>query len=125
MKDKKFKYIDDLVEEYIQLSDEQIEIPFQVNKLTEKLDVFVKDHENEVLKPDDAQQAFKIHMQLKKYAENKHELEEEMREIENQLKDFLKSLNNSKISYEKKDDNKTKITFLFWMEGEELKSNRL
>ena len=125
MKEKKFKYIDDVIEEYIRLTDEQIEIPLQASKTREKYDTFLKDHGNGVLKSDDAQHAFKIHTQLKKYDENKVELEEELGEVEGILKDFLKSLNGSKISYEKKDDNKSKLTFQFWLEGEELKSSRL
>lgn len=125
MKDKKYKYLDDVIEEYISLSDELIEVPLQVSKTREKYDTFLKDHGTEALKNDDTQHAFKIYTQLKKYEESKVELEEELREVEGVLKDFLRSLNGSKISYEKKDDNKSKITFLFWLEGEDLKSNRL
>ena len=125
MKDKKYKYIDDLIEEYIRLTDEQIEIPLHIAKSREKYDSFLKDHVDEVLKADDAQHAFKIHSQLKKYEENKQELEQELAEIESMLKEFLQTLSGLKISYEKKDDNKSKITFIFWLEGGELKSNRL
>lgn len=125
MKDKKYKYVEDVIEEYLRLTDDQIEIPLQITKAKEKYDAFLKDHENEVLKADDTQHAFKIHSQLKKYDENKTEVEKELSEVSSILKDFLHSLNACKISYEKKDDSKSKITFLFWLEGEELKSNRV
>lgn len=125
MRDKKYKYIEDVIEEYIRLTDEQIEIPLQITKAQEKYDIFLKDHENGVLKEEDAQYAFKIYFQLKKYAENKKEVEEELTEVEGILKEFLHTLKGAKISFEKKDDNKSKMTFLFWLEEEELKSNRL
>jgi hypothetical protein len=62
---------------------------------------------------------------LKKYEENKKELEDEFAEVEGVWKGFLATLKGAKISYEKKDDNKSKMTYQFWLEGEELKSNRL
>ncbi|MDQ6814019.1 MAG: hypothetical protein M3040_09790 [Bacteroidota bacterium] len=124
MKDKKYKYLEDAIEDYLQLMEQQIEIPLQIAKAKEKYEAFLKDHQNDVLDSEDAQHAFKIHSQINKFEESKKELEEELSGVETCLKGFLGTLSGSKISFEKKDENKSKMTFLFWMEGEELKSNR-
>jgi hypothetical protein len=63
-------------------------------------------------------------MQLKKYEERKNEINQELEEVENILRDFLVFLNEAKVSYEKKDDNKNKQTFLFWLEEGQVKCNR-
>ncbi len=45
--------------------------------------------------------------------------------MEDLLREFILSLNGGKISYEKKDDSdKSKITFLFWVEDNKVNCNR-
>ena len=123
MKDKKYKYLEDLVEDYLRLSDEKVDIPSQITRLQEKYEAFLEQHETELI-ADEAQPAFKLFYQLKKYEEYKSEVEQELAEVEKIFIDFLNSLNGMKISYEKKDDNKSRMTYLFWVEGEELKWSR-
>ncbi len=68
---------------------------------------------------------FKIFNQIKKHEERKAELNDELAEVEKTLKDFLSFLKGSKITFEKKDDtNKSKSTFLFWLEDEKIMSNK-
>lgn len=125
MKDKKFKHVEDLIEEYIVLTEEQIEIPLLLQKAKEKQANFLADHDNTTIKSADAQDGFKIFNQVKKLDEQKAAFESEFAEVEAEFKAFLQSINGNKISYEKKDDNKNKFTFLFWLENDEIKSNRL
>src|SRR3954451_18612103 len=101
MKDKKYKYLEDLIEDYLRLCDEKEDIPLQIAKAQEKYEAFLGEHEKE-LKADEAQPAFKLFHQLKKYEEYKIEVEDELAEVERVFKDFLRSLNDAKISYEKK-----------------------
>ena len=124
MKDKKYKYVEDVMEEYIDLTDEQIEIPLLVQKANDKYEGLKEDVNGNVLKPSDAEDGFKIFMQLRKYEERKEEIREELGEVEQLLKEFLQFLGEQKISYEKKDDNKNKVTYLFWLEDDQVKCNR-
>lgn len=125
MKDKKFKHVEDLIEEYIVLTEEQIEIPLLLQRAKEKQANFLADHDNTIIKSADAQDGFKIFNQVKKLDEQKAAFESEFAEVEAEFKAFLQSINGNKISYEKKDDNKNKFTYLFWLENDEIKSNRL
>ncbi len=125
MKAKKNKYAEDLFDEYICLSDEQIEIPLFIEKVQKKFDQHLSQDKNITYKSADAEELFKFHNQIKKYEERRKEVDEELVGAENTLKEFLKSLQGGKISYEKKDDNdKSKITYLFWLEGEKVMCNR-
>lgn len=125
MKEKKHKYVEDLFDEYIQLSDEQIEIPLFIEKSQKKFDQYLAPEKNITYKSADADNLFKFHNQIRKYEERRKEVEEELAGVENTLKEFLKSLQGGKISYEKRDDNdKSKITYLFWLEDEKVKCNR-
>jgi cobalamin-dependent methionine synthase I len=125
MKDKRYKYVEDVIEDYIELTDEQIEIPLLITKAKEKFEALKLDLNGNTIAQDDAEGAFKIYTQLKKHEERKNEVNQELAEVETILKEFLDFLNNSKLSYEKKDDNKNKHTFLFWLEDGQIKSNRL
>jgi hypothetical protein len=124
MKDKRYKYLEDVIEDYIELTDEQIEIPLLIEKAREKYDGLKLEKNGTIIAYDDAEDAFKFFMQLKKYEERKNELNQELTEVENILRDFLVFLNEAKVSYEKKDDNKNKQTFLFWLEEGQVKCNR-
>ena len=125
MKEKKHKYVEDLFDEYIQLSDEQIEIPLFIEKAQKKFDQHLSQEKEITYKSSDAEDLFKYHNQIRKYEERRKEVDEELAEVENTLKEFLTPLQGGKISYEKKDDNdKSKITYLFWLEGEKVQCNR-
>ncbi len=125
MKDKKFKHIEDLIEDYIVLTEEQIEIPLLLARAKEKQANFLADYNNATIRSADAQDGFKIFNQIKKLEEQKAAFEMELAEVEGDFKGFLQSVNGNKISYEKKDDNKNKMTFLFWLENDKIQSNRL
>ncbi len=125
MKDKKHKYLEDLFDEYIAMTDEQIEIPVLIEKAQKKFDQHLSEKKTDTYKYSDAEDLFKHHSQIKKYEERKKEIGDELAETESMLKEFLTSLQGGKISYERKDDNdKSKSTYLFWMEGDIVKSNR-
>lgn len=121
MKDKKHKYLEDVIEEYIAISEEQVEIPALIEKAVAGYQDYSKQYNGTVISATEAQFAFKCYNQLKKYNERKEEIEAEVTEIEGLLKDFLQFFEGHKISYERKDDNKTKITYLFWLEDGILK----
>jgi len=125
MKEKKHKYLEDLFDEYIMLSDEQTEIPVSIEKAQKKFDQHLNPQKDSTYKHSDAEDLFKYHNQLKKYEERKKEVGDELAEVENSLKEFLTSLQGGKVSYDKKDDNdKSKNTYVFWLEDNTLKCNR-
>jgi signal transduction histidine kinase len=124
MKDKRYKYVEDVIEDYIALTEEQIEIPLLIEKAKEKYEALNIKDKGSVIPQDDAEAAFKIFMQLKKYEERRNELNEELSGVEAILKEFIGFLKGSKVLYEKKDDSKNKLTFLFWVEEDQLKCNR-
>ncbi len=124
MKDKKHKYLEDLFDEYIQLQDEQIEMPVLIEKAQKKFDQYLSSDPNPVYKHSDAEDLYKVHTVLRKHEERKDEIGKELSEVEETIKSFLISLKGGKVSYEKKDDDKSKITFLFWLEDDEVKCNR-
>lgn len=125
MKDKKHKYLEDLFDEYIALTDEQIEIPLFIEKARKKFDQHLSEEKTVTYKSSDAEDLFKYHNQVKKYEERKKEIEDALVESENALKEFLTTLEGGKISYERKDDNdKSKSTYVFWLEGDTVKCNR-
>lgn len=123
MKDKKYKYAEDVIEDYLMLEDEQIEIPLLISKARDKYES-LKIEQGDALKPREAEDAFKIFTQLKKLEDRKIEVNEELAEVQSLLKEFLEFVNGNKISFEKKDDNKNKITYLFWLEDGNVKCNR-
>ncbi len=125
MKTKKAKHIEGVIDEYITLLDEQIEIPVLIEKANEKYNQHITEHNSYVYKPGETDDMFKIFMQIKKYEERKAALNDEFVKTESTLKDFLTFLKGGKISYEKKDDNdKSKITFLFWLQDGKVMCNR-
>jgi hypothetical protein len=81
------------------------------------------EHQNGTIRSTDAQDGFKLFSQMKKLEEQKKEFESELAEVEGSFKEFLQSVNGHKISYEKRDDNKNKMTFLFWLENDIIQSN--
>lgn len=124
MKEKKHKYLEDLFDEYIELQDEEIEIPVSIEKAQKKFGPYLSSDENVVYKQSDAEDLYKAHNVLKKFEERKSELNEELKEVEELIKSFLAKLNGGKVYYEKKDDDKAKVTFLFWLEDNQVRCNR-
>ncbi|MCW3105611.1 MAG: hypothetical protein JWQ09_117 [Segetibacter sp.] len=125
MKYKKNKHLEDIFDEYIQLQDEQIEIPLLIEKAQKKFNQYISSDQNAIYKQSEADDLYKIYTTLKKHEDRKNEINEELSEVEELLKGFLASLNGGKISYEKKDDtDKSKLTFIFWLEGDQVKCNR-
>ncbi|MEP6595935.1 MAG: hypothetical protein ABJA71_08300 [Ginsengibacter sp.] len=125
MKAKRAKHIQGVIDEYITLLDEQIEIPVLIEKANEKYNQHITEHNSYVYKPGETDDMFKIFMQIKKYDERKAALNDEFAKTESTLKDFLTFLKGGKISYEKRDDNdKSKITFLFWLQDGKVMCNR-
>ncbi len=125
MKDKKHKYYEGLIEDYLLLSNENDELPRLIEKVKDKLDVLLTDKSGSVLKSGEADTAYKMFLQIRKYEYRKGELESELHEVEDILKQFLKSINGCKLSYKERDDeDKTKTTYSFWLEDDLVKSNR-
>jgi hypothetical protein len=125
MKEKKYKYVEDVMEDYLQLIDEQIEIPLTIAQAREKQISLMDDVTGNVLKKGDAEDVFKVFMQLKKTEERKAEIQMELTELEDLLKEFLHYINGNKLSYERKDElDKQKVTYLFWLEEGVIKCNR-
>jgi hypothetical protein len=125
MKTKKVKHVEDILDEYIDLLDEQIELPLLLEKANEKYNQHITEHNSNVYKPGEADDMFRIFLQIKKYEEKKARLNNEIAEVESTLKDFLSFLKGGKIAYEKKSDtDKSKATFLFWLEDGKVMCNR-
>jgi hypothetical protein len=124
MKDKKHKYLEDLFDEYIQLHDEQAELPGLVEKAQKKFGQYLSTEPNTVYKQSDAEDLYKVHLLLKKHEERRVELNEELAEVEESIKGFLTILKGGKISYERKDDDKSKVTFIFSLEGNQVTCTR-
>jgi hypothetical protein len=124
MKDRKHKYLEDLVEEYMALTEELEQIPVLIEKVVNNYKDYSKKHTSTIISADEGQYAFKVYNQLKKHNERKKEVEQELAEIEALLKDFLQFFEGHTISFEKKDDNKAKVTFLLSLENGELRCNK-
>jgi hypothetical protein len=122
---KKYKHIEDVIEDYIQVQNESLEIPIVLDKLQEKWHKLISakpEHDN--FSTDDAQDLFKIFLQRHKYQEKQEELDAEFAEVQDILKAFLTSI-NGKIEFERKEDHeKNKVTYLFWLENGQILSNR-
>jgi hypothetical protein len=125
LKDKRYKYVEDIIEDYLYLIDERIELPLSLKKTKDKLMVLRDQTEGRTLDKQESEDFFKLFNQEKKLEERKTELESDFAEVENNLKEFLQYVDGYQVTYEKKDDvEKAKITYLFWMENGEIKSNR-
>lgn len=125
LREKRYKYIEDVVEDYIRLQDEKIELPLLIEKFKKKQDILLSEIPDMVIETDDAEDLFKAHSQIIKSEERIEEANEELREVEEILKGFLASIPGHQLSYERKDDTeKMKITHLFWLEVGVIKSNR-
>ena len=125
IKEKRYKYVEDVVEDYLYLQDERVELPLNLKKLKDKYATLKEDYEGKVLDKEEAEDFFKLFNQEKKVEERVAELESDLTEIEELLKQFLQYLDGQQFTYEKKDEEqKSKVTHLFWLENGRIKSNR-
>ena len=125
LKEKRYKYIEDVVENYIRLQDERMELPLTIERFTKKQDILLSEIQEAVIDTDDAEDLFKAYSQIKKSEERLEEANEEFKEVEEILKGFLATIPGHQLSYERKDDQeKIKVTHLFWLEDGMIKSNR-
>jgi len=125
MKEKRYKYAEDLVDDYLSLTGEQIELPLLIAEIREKQITIMGDVSGHVLKKGDAEDVFKLFTQLRRAEERKEELQGELGEVEGLLKEFLQFIDGNQLAFEKKDDiDKQKITYLFWLEDGIVKCNR-
>ena len=124
-KDKRYKYLEDVIEDYLYLIDERVELPVSLKKTKDKFRALREETQRNVLDKEEAEDFFKLFNQEKKLDERKKELDTELSEVEAIFKEFLNYVDSQQITFEKKDDiEKTKMTYLFWLENGEIKSNR-
>lgn len=125
LKEKRYKYVEDVIEDYMRLTDEGRELPLLLSKAEEKYISLQGDWNGTIIKKGDAEDAFKVFLQIKKLEERKAEIQAEYAEVQQTLKQFLLFLKGHQLGYEKKDDvEKMKITYLFWVEKGQVKCNR-
>ncbi|MFN2440782.1 MAG: hypothetical protein ABR503_16375 [Chitinophagaceae bacterium] len=125
MKEKVYKKIDDVVEDYLRLTDERIEIPLSLTAAKEKQITLMDGLNGNVVKKGDADSLFKLYMLNRKAEERQLEIVAELSEVEFTLREFLSFIEGNQLAYEKKDDvEKQKITYLFWLEDGVIKCNR-
>ena len=124
-KDKRYKYVEDLIEDYLYLTDERTELALSLKKTKDKFLALKEENQGTTLDKEDSEDFFKLFNQEKKAEERQSELETEFIEVGNLLKEFLGYVDGRQITYEKKDDvEKAKMTHLFWLENGEIKSGR-
>ena len=125
MKEKTYKKIEDLIEDYLRLTDEKIEIPLAVAAAKEKQISLLDAVNGNVIKKSEAENLFKLYMQIRKSEERQLEILGELGDVEFTLREFLSFIEGNQLAYEKKDDvEKQKITYLFWLEDGVVKCNR-
>jgi hypothetical protein len=71
MKDKKYKHIEDLLEDYLQVKEEHLEISLLDSKAVEKQESFRSDYQGSTIKTTEAQDGFKSFLQLKRLKNEK------------------------------------------------------
>ena len=125
MKEKKYKSIENMIEDYLRLTDERLEIPLAIASAKEKKNVELAKVNGNSIKKSSLESLFKTYLQVRKMQERQIELVAELEEVEFTLREFLSFLDGNQLSYEKKDDTeKQKLTYLFWLEEGVIKSNR-
>jgi hypothetical protein len=125
MKEKTYKKVEDVIENYLRLTDEKIEIPLALASVKEKQISLLDGLNGNVLKKSEAENLFKVYMQIRKSEERQLEIVAELNEVEFTLREFLSFVEGNQLAYEKKDDvEKQKITYLFWLEDGVVKCNR-
>lgn len=126
MKERKYKHVENVIQEYLKLTDEQLEVPLLLNKAQEKYELNKEEHNTSIYTPAETDKMFKIFSQVEEHEERKKEISAELAEVEKLLYDFLNFLKGGKISYKKKgDSNKSKsITYEFWLDDGKIQCNR-
>ena len=125
MKEKRYKYVEDIIEDYLYLIEERAEHPLTIRKMKDKYASLKEEYGDKVLDKEEAEDFFKLFNQEKKVEERATEVDSELAEIEDLLKQFLRYLEGQQFTYERKDEvEKSKITHSFWLENGQIKSNR-
>lgn len=125
MNTKKYKHIEAVIEDYLQLQNERLEIPLLLDKVQEKLlRIKGSKSESESYSQDDAQDLFKIFNQQQKYLEQQQEVDVEFKEVELIFKTFLAFIEGEIEFFRKEDQDKNKVTYKFWLEENHIRSNR-
>ena len=126
MKEKKYKHVNEAIEDYLRLTDEGLEIPVLVKKAHEKYNIQKEEHNSSTYDPGETEKMFKIYTQMKKFEDRKSEIAAELAVAEGELRDFLTFLKGGKISYEHKGSTpkSKKITYLFWLKEDKVQCNR-
>lgn len=110
------KYLEDMIDDYLQLVDEDVELPSLINRLKEKQIMLLDDITGGIVKKGDAQELFKVYTQIRKCEERKIELQKELKEIESTFIEFLSYIGGNQLLYERKDEGgKQKTTYKFWL----------
>ena len=69
MKEKKYKHVNEAIEDYLRLTDEELEIPVLVKKAHEKYNIQKEEHNSSTYDPGETEKMFKIYTQMKKFEE--------------------------------------------------------
>lgn len=101
MKDGKQDKVGNVIEDYLRLFDEKIDLSIAIARAIEaskkKLEL-----KSEMLRGKDVQELFTQHCQINKCKQRQKEVESELDEVETSLKRFLTFLDGKQIVYEKK-----------------------
>ncbi len=125
MKDKKYKHIDDLIEDYLDLTKELDGISPLLAKEGDGYKILLDESGDDTYKKGELDDIFKQYIQIKKLEEKKKEVIDDLEEVKIILKDFLSSLQGHQISYERKENGeKSKTTYIFWEENGEIKTKQ-
>lgn len=125
MREKRYKYIEDVIEDYLQLVHEKIELPLVIARAKEKQITQLDAVTGNVVKKGDAEDLFKIYSQIRKHEERQLELRIELEEVEFTLREFLSFIEGKQLAYERKDETeKQKVTYLFWLNDGVIQCNR-
>ncbi len=122
---KRYKYVEALVEDYLNLQDEKMDLPLLIEKFKKKQDVLLSKVPEAIIETEEAEDLFKAYSQIKKTEERLEEANAELDEVEEILKGFLATIPGHQLSYERKDDlEKLKIRHLFWLENGMIQNSR-
>lgn len=126
MKERKNKHIDDVIEDYLTLTAEQLEVPLLISKALEKSDANKEEQSTKTYTPSETDKMYKLFSHVQEHEARQKEISEELAEVEKLLYDFLTFLKGGKISYKKKGDtHKAKsITYEFWLDDGRILCNR-
>jgi hypothetical protein len=122
---KKYKRIEDVIVEFLDVQEESHELPGLMEEVERKMQQRISSKsEFDHYDIDEAQDLFKLSTQHQKLLDTQRELDMRFTELRQLLVAFLKCI-NGKLEYSRKEgEEKVRITYLFWVENNELHSNR-